>query len=415
MSKIHGIIRVSGNQRCPNCAGSFRRVILKSVSNIAFRCPKCLTVPSRFYLDVHYQGDRVRIFSDKQGKPLDTISRAVDLLSHIHYEIENHIFDKTRYCKSDIKIFLFENLLQQWFCMKEKEEIVILYKYRQYGRDYFVFFKGHDVREIKTMHIHNFYHQLPVHLSSKTKKNIMSTFHTFLMWLLRMEYLEKMPVFPKIEVKQPDWQWLDIDKQDKFLSLISEEDRDIFLFLVNHGCRPSEARALKIKDVDFIHNAITICRTFSGQGANILKKRTKTKKIRVIPICNDDMVLMLKKLCSKRFGEDFVFINPRTKRYYSEDTLFRICDKVRKALGIDINLYEATRHSFASQRHSRGVDLGRIGAVLGHTDIRTTQRYSHINLESSRKIMDIRTAIKLSVAKKFGKNNLKYQRVAICE
>lgn len=405
-------IRVPENQVCHKCGGSFKRVILKSISNIAYRCPKCLTVPDRYYLDIHHNGERPRIFSDKQGKPLDTIARAADLLSHIQYEIDNHIFDITKYRKSDIKNFLFENLIKRWLDLKEKQKIATAYKYQEFTRNYFSFFKGFDVREIKTSTVDLFYNDLPEHLSNKTKKNILSSLHAFLNWLLRMEYIAKVPVFPKIEVNLPDWQWVDVDGQDKLLSAIPAEDRSIFLFEALHGCRPGEARALKVKDFDFLRITITIRRTFSGRASNELVEHTKTKRIRKIPI-HPEMTSLLKGLCDGRFGEEFVFINPRTNKPYSEASLLRTWDKVRNDVGMNIKPYEGLRHSFASQRACMGYDLLRIGKILGHTDIRTTQRYSHINLNALKPVMDIKTVIKPSVAEKTDKNNIANQEVAI--
>lgn len=51
-------------------------------------------------------------------------------------------------------------------------------------------------------------------------------------------------------------------------------------------------------------------------------------------------------------------------------------------MGVDITLYEATKHSLASIAVSNGAPLTTIKEVLGHTDIRTTLKYAHNDLES---------------------------------
>lgn len=140
------------------------------------------------------------------------------------------------------------------------------------------------MREMRTSLIHEFSYGLPEHLSKKSKKNILGVLHAFFAWLLRMEYIQRLVVFPKIELDQPDWQWVDVDIQSKILLAIPAEDRHIYLFLALHGCRPAEGRALKIKDIDSIRGAITIRRTFSGKSGNVLVEHTKTKKQRVLPI-----------------------------------------------------------------------------------------------------------------------------------
>lgn len=49
-------------------------------------------------------------------------------------------------------------------------------------------------------------------------------------------------------------------------------------------------------------------------------------------------------------------------------------------------LYQATRHSVASMAASSGVSIAIIKEVLGHTDIRTTQKYSHVNVLSQSQV-----------------------------
>ena len=52
----------------------------------------------------------------------------------------------------------------------------------------------------------------------------------------------------------------------------------------------------------------------------------------------------------------------------------------------DFKLYQAMRHSVASMAASSGVSIAIIKKVLGHTDIRTTQKYSHINVLSQSQV-----------------------------
>jgi site-specific recombinase XerD len=84
--------------------------------------------------------------------------------------------------------------------------------------------------------------------------------------------------------------------------------------------------------------------------------------------------------------EAWLFPNPRTGQAYSEQAIRRLWDGVREKAGIskELRLYDATRHSVASQLLNAGVSLGKIREVLGHSDIRTTQRYAHGQVESLR-------------------------------
>ena len=58
--------------------------------------------------------------------------------------------------------------------------------------------------------------------------------------------------------------------------------------------------------------------------------------------------------------------------------------KVRKSLNLpdNVRLYDATRHSVGSQLANSGVSPFMIQNVLGHTDIRTTEKYTHVNVDA---------------------------------
>jgi len=62
--------------------------------------------------------------------------------------------------------------------------------------------------------------------------------------------------------------------------------------------------------------------------------------------------------------------------------------RVRAELSPDLRLYDATRHSVATQLRLAGVPLPDIKDQLGHSDIRTTMKYAHGNLEALRSNLD---------------------------
>ncbi len=50
---------------------------------------------------------------------------------------------------------------------------------------------------------------------------------------------------------------------------------------------------------------------------------------------------------------------------------------------------QATRHSVASMAASSGVSIAIIKEVLGHTNIRTTQKYSHVDVLSQSQVFAV--------------------------
>jgi site-specific recombinase XerD len=53
-----------------------------------------------------------------------------------------------------------------------------------------------------------------------------------------------------------------------------------------------------------------------------------------------------------------------------------------------ISLYNASRHSIASQARSQGIELSKIGAALGHSSLVSTQRYASLDVLQLCEIVD---------------------------
>lgn len=374
-------------EKCPKCYSSF--------SGKPLHCPACLTTPKRHFIDLYEKGyGRLKLYSDKQGHPLDSYQRTQRVLEHIRYEIDQHIFDPKKYIAADIKEFRFENRIENWYQskLKEVEKGNLAENYSRilkcYIEHYYLsFFKGMDVREIRTFHIQQFYEQLP-NKSLKYCRNILDALRNFLNSLVRFEYISQRPLFPAITLDRKVPRWLDYEDQIKILNTINPEDSPIYYFLALQGVRPGEARALKAKDINLKNNSLIIARTYSGSK---LRERVKSKVVRP-RLMNPALASMLKELCKDKLPDAFVFVNPRTGKPYSYNILFKIWDRARKESNINITLYEATRHSVASIAACNGAPLTAIQDVLGHTDIRTTLKYAHTNLESQQVVFQKKAA-----------------------
>lgn len=372
--------KIRTKEKCPKCKGDFQGNPL--------HCPVCLIAPKKYYIDLHARGcGRIRIYSNKQGAPLESFRGAQRVLESIRYEIDQHIFDPTRYTASDIREYLFETRVDDWYESKKKDaERGNLAKSYTRGIDCFIreyynpFFKGMDVRDIRTFHIQRFYDQLPTGKSLKYLSNIIKALENFFNVLHRFDYISKKPSFPVITLDRKTPRWVDYNTQLKLLKAIPEAHRPIFTFLAFQGIRPSEARALKVKDVNLKLNTLIVARTYSERE---IRERVKGKVVRP-RLINPAVQPLLEEVCRNKHPEAFVFTNPRTKRPYSENVLRRLWGDARTKVEIDITLYEATRHSLASIAASNGAPLTAIKDVLGHTDIRTTLKYAHNDLESQR-------------------------------
>lgn len=237
-----------------------------------------------------------------------------------------------------------------------------------------------DVREVRTFHVQEFYEKLPSDLSLKYVKNILSALENFFNTLQRLDIINKKPSLPVITLDKKTPKWIDYKTQQKAINSTPEGDKPIIQFLALQGVRPGEGIVLKVKDLNLESGVIIISRTLS-KGK--VKERVKSKVIKP-RLINPELLPMLKEICKDKLPESFVFLNPRTGKPYSKTALARVWNEVKKNIGMDISLYEGTRHSLASIASSNGVPLQSIQDVLGHTSINTTLKYAHTNLQSQK-------------------------------
>ena len=370
-------------QRCPKCGGKFKDTGYDMI------CEQCFTRPTRLFVSFYWKdpkfkrSKRLKIYSDKQGAPLDSYARAHRVLEVIRNEVDEHRFDPNNYHRKKYQAMGFEKIATGWLKnqikLMEKGDLSPSYikELKRFVNKRFIpYFEKHDVRDLKSGHIKSFYLDLPENLSAKTRRNIMSALHKMFTDFLDDEFIEIMPKFPKFKVPEPSWNWADKETQDSIIQRIQKRFTDVpFInFMARHGVRPGEARALQWRDVNLKEGLAVIRRAFS---LNQLREFTKTKKIRIIPL-HPETIKELKKLPIPINKEQFVFT--KKGKPYSESWARKIWNIAKSELEIeDLKLYEGTRHSLASQAYNRGVPLELIGEMLGHTNPKTTKRYSHVD------------------------------------
>jgi integrase len=75
-----------------------------------------------------------------------------------------------------------------------------------------------------------------------------------------------------------------------------------------------------------------------------------------------------------------VFANPKTHKPFV--SIFCSWNTARKSVGLeDVRIHDL-RHSFASFLVNNGRSLYEVQRILGHTQIKTTQRYAHLSNDS---------------------------------
>ena len=90
----------------------------------------------------------------------------------------------------------------------------------------------------------------------------------------------------------------------------------------------------------------------------------------------------LKGRVENHLPNTFVFAQ-KTGRHYSRSKLDRVWNTVKKKANLpdNVRMYDATRHSFASQLVNRGVSLLSVSRLMGHSNTKMTERYAHSDIE----------------------------------
>lgn len=188
---------------------------------------------------------------------------------------------------------------------------------------------------------------------------------------------------PKLDKKLPDT----LDEEDisllldiKLTDSFSIRNKAMLELMYATGLRVSELVNLKIHDIDL--------------DMAIVKTMGKGSKERIIPM-GDYALYYVKNYITnyrnnmlKREYNDYLFLNNHGKQM-TRQGFFKILKKIAIEQGIKKDFSPHTlRHSFATHLLNHGADLRIIQELLGHSDIATTQIYTHVSNKQLRENYD---------------------------
>ncbi len=204
-----------------------------------------------------------------------------------------------------------------------------------------------------------------------------SAIRTFFKFLTREGYIKKNYANfignPKIPQYLPSF--LEEDEILRILNLpdpttpLGRRNQAILESLYAGGFRVSELITLNLEDVDLKRGLI---RCF-GKG----------NKERIVPIgeyAKESLgkYLEIRTYFSPKENEKAFFLNRKGKRI-SRQGVWLIINKYKKILNLPKKVSPHTfRHSFATHLLSRGADIRVVQELLGHSNISSTQIYTHI-------------------------------------
>ena len=162
---------------------------------------------------------------------------------------------------------------------------------------------------------------------------------------------------------------LNEDELRKLFNALSNKKHKAMLFTAySAGLRVSEVVHLKIADID-------------SQRMQIFIERAKGKKDRYVNLSPILLDILRKYLLDyKPRPKIYLFESEQTTAAYPTRTVQQIFANAKKKAGIkkEVGIH-SLRHSFATHLLDKGTDIRYIKDLLGHFNIRTTERYLHVS------------------------------------
>lgn len=262
------------------------------------------------------------------------------------------------------------------------EDTVLSYAYDI--QEFFKEFKYSDTEEILPTDIGDFIRiQSKNKMATSTIARRLSSLKNFYIFLEKEDFIhvpmkdvetpkgvKHLPSVLSVEQVEKLLEAPDIDKPE------GQRDRAMLEIMYASGLRVSELLSLKMKNISFDRNIITVI----GKGS-------KQRKVPFGEFAKEYLVKYIEHGRKKNPGvrTDYVFLNcygkPVSRQYF-----FLQVKKYAEQVGIEEEISPHTlRHCFATHLLENSSDIRTVQEMLGHSNIATTQIYLNI---STRRILE---------------------------
>lgn len=216
-------------------------------------------------------------------------------------------------------------------------------------------------------------------LSPKSVNNRLSVLSRCLKSAEEWEIIENAPRIKLLKVPPQKYDYLNKNESESLLKNASGIWYELVLLALQTGLRFGELIALRWKDIDFDRKILTVNRNI----VRGIEGSPKSNKSRIVPLTNT----LFTVLRERKSENEFIFYDSYKKplKYGNcKRNLHKICAKA----GLRKIGWHILRHSFASNLASQNNSIVAIKELLGHSDIKTTMRYSHVNLPVLQKVIE---------------------------
>ena len=279
-----------------------------------------------------------------------------------------------------------ETHFHDFLTMLRVERNVSTHTMDAYKRDinqYLIYLGDLDIKnlsDVKSTHIRDYIRVLSDGgMAPASISRIISSIRTYYRFLSSENILNENPVLlinnPKLPKKLPDV------LSEKEISLIInaiqessqfyQRDKAIIELLYSCGIRVTELCNLEMSNLFIDEDLIRVMG--KGNKERLLPLGLRSKKYL------DDYIKHSRNSHIKKSGSSFVFVS-RNGNQLTRAMINIILNKWTQVSGLKKSVSpHKLRHSFATHLLEGGADLRFVQALLGHSDISTTQIYTHID------------------------------------
>lgn len=231
-----------------------------------------------------------------------------------------------------------------------------------------------EIRHITKMQIYDvIYNEVDAQLSAHTRKTVLKMVRRIFQMAVEEGGIDRNPcVGIQVKVGEVEQKVLTNSEVEIFLreaQMTNHRFFPIWFVALTTGMRSGELLALSWKDIDFDADIISVSKQWSSKSGF---RSTKTQRSRVVPL-SEDLKLYLKELRLQSSPES-EFVLPHLPEWLNGEQA-RITREFCESLKITPVKFHDLRATFITNLLARGVPLARVMAIVGHSQLKTTNGY----------------------------------------
>lgn len=234
------------------------------------------------------------------------------------------------------------------------------------------FWKNRELKSLSRDDVYKIvYEEFDPSLSPNSRKTLLKQIKRVFQMAVEEGLLDRNPATGiKVQVPETEQKVLTNEEVKTFLQMARETDHRFFpvwAMALMTGMRSGELFALTWMDVDFEAKLISVSKQWTNK---VGISPTKTRRTRMVPI-SDELLTFLKEEKLKCESE---FILPRLKEWENGEQA-QVTREFCQAIGITPVKFHDLRATFITNLLARGVPLAVVMAMVGHSQIKTTNVY----------------------------------------